>query len=104
MKYIPISELKLNHIYLVDGRNYFIALWDGREFIGIREKFGDTFLSEEDHWDTENRGTVKPYREIDKLEDYCHACGDDSKLFDYLKKIEDEKGSELYEELKRYEK
>ena len=99
--YIALKDCKKGFVYLVYARNFFIGLFDGKDgFVGIREKFGDKFLFTEYHWNNkENDGTVIPIREISEFGEYCHECGDDNKLFNFLKKIETEQGKELYKEL-----
>jgi len=41
---IPMSELKVRRLYRVNARNFNIAVWDGKAFIGIRHKFGGSYL------------------------------------------------------------
>lgn len=100
-EYIALNDCKKGFVYLIHARNFFIGLFDGKEgFIGIREKFGDKFLFKEYHWNNkDNDGTVKPIREIAEFGEYCHECGDDMKLFDFLEKIEKEQGEALYNEV-----
>jgi len=52
--------------YECAGRNFHIGYWDGKEFQGLRTKFGNTFVTNEVHWDLHDRyGTVQPLRLID---------------------------------------
>lgn len=43
---IEISELQVRHVYKLHARNLRIGAWDGRTFIGIREKFSARFLDD----------------------------------------------------------
>lgn len=94
--YIPVDKLIDNHIYEVKGRNFSAAVWKAknRRFYGVRSKWGETFISPELHWDDDNHfGTVKPLREIGKLDfDYCPSCGagEENKLIEVLNPIDDE--------------
>ena len=92
--YIPIEQLKDNHVYEVDGRNFIVAVWKERQrrFYGVRKKWGDIFIDNELHWDdNEHPGTVKPLKDIGEY-NYCPMCGriDDEKLIDFLTPIENE--------------
>lgn len=73
--YLPLDCLKDNYIYEVKGRNFSAAVWkaDKQRFYGVRSKWGDTYISPELHWDSDDHfGTVKPLREVGELEfDYC---------------------------------
>ncbi len=64
---IKKNKLKKNGIYVVDGRNFDISLWDGQKFVGIRFKVFEHILCNEDHWD--DGGTVKPKRLICIIDD-----------------------------------
>lgn len=94
--YLTVEQLKDNYIYDVKGRNFSAAVWKEkkRRFYGVRSKWGDTFISSELHWDDDDHfGTVKPLREIRKLEfNYCSDCGrvDDDKLIKILEPIDEE--------------
>ena len=78
---IPVADLIIGGVYLVKARNFSLGMWNGREFIGPRFKFGDTFLDTEIHWDLDERyGTAQPlellYTDADaeeKLEEYIEA-------------------------------
>ena len=67
-EYIPLEECKHGYVYKVDARNFHIGVFDSKRnwFIGIRYKWGDSYLDEEYHWDFEN-GTARPLEEIEKL-------------------------------------
>lgn len=105
--YIPVDKLIDNHIYEVEGRNFSAAVWKEkkRRFYGVRNKWGETFISGELHWDDDdNFGTVKPLREIKKLEfDYCSDCGriDDNKLIKILEPIDEECYKKQNEEFRK---
>ena len=63
--YIPKEELKIGIAYAVHARNFTTAIWDGARFHGVRIKFGDSFISEEYHYDDgAPYGTVKPLKEL----------------------------------------
>ena len=63
--YLKIEELIIGETYKVDGRNFSVAVWDGKGFIGDRHKFGKVFSSLELHYDSDLRyGTVKPLRRL----------------------------------------
>ena len=61
MKYIKLENLIVGAVYIVEARNFSLALWDGEAFHGIRNKFGQNFVDKEFHWDSDPRyGTAKP--------------------------------------------
>lgn len=65
MEYIKLPDLEVGARYEVDARNFTEAVWNGKEFRGMREKFGHTYEAGELHWDTDDHyGTVKPLRKI----------------------------------------
>jgi hypothetical protein len=65
---IPLNEMIIGKVYYVEGRNYSIAVWEGKAFIGIRCKFGSCYLSGEQHWDSDpHYGTVKPIKVIGEV-------------------------------------
>jgi hypothetical protein len=62
-EYIAKKDLIPGRRYKVAARNFAEATWDGERelFVGLRHKFGATFLDTELHWDDDpNYGTVKP--------------------------------------------
>ena len=59
---IKIEELKEGKAYIGHGRNFDVAIWDGRVFHGLRYKFHEHFMSEE--WSSEDSGTFTPEREL----------------------------------------
>ena len=60
---IPVEELVPGCAYGGCGRNFDVAIWDGRTFHGARQKFGNYFMDDEFHWDTDDRyGTFQPLR------------------------------------------
>jgi hypothetical protein len=68
MRYLKIEELKPGAMYVVDARNFDIAEWTGKVFVGLRHKFNDIYAFEENHWDDgEPGGTVKPLFELTEL-------------------------------------
>lgn len=86
MKYIPLNELEIGKAYELESRNLRIGIWDGKEFHGIRTKFGDHFMDSEIHYDLDDHyGTAQavcmltPYdEEFDEgldIGDACPSCG-----------------------------
>lgn len=62
-KYIPLEECEHGRIYKLNSRNLAYGVFNKKSqgFTGLRTKFDDIFLFEEDHWDTGvPYGTVKP--------------------------------------------
>jgi len=63
--YLPLQDMVEGTWYVVEARNFNLAIWHNNKFIGIRNKFGFTFESVEYHWDDgAPHGTVKPLREF----------------------------------------
>lgn len=63
LKYISLDECKLRKVYKLKSRNLSLGIFtDRKSFIGIREKFGSLYLSEEIHYDA--LGTAFPLEEI----------------------------------------
>ena len=63
---IAKEDLIVGKKYEVDGRNFSTATWNGKEFIGLRTKFGHTYEDGELHWDDgAPHGTCKPIRIIE---------------------------------------
>ena len=60
---IRIEDMKVGCAYWVRSRNFCkrIAIWDGKEFVGMREKFKFRFMDKEFHWDNgPPHGTCRP--------------------------------------------
>lgn len=58
---IAVKDLEVGTIYRGQGRNFNIARWNGKIFVGTREKFGITYDDWEYHIDTSQRwGTFIP--------------------------------------------
>jgi hypothetical protein len=65
MEYYSKENCIVGMVYKVFSRNLSKAVWNGKSFVGIREKFGDKFLFAEYHWDDgPPYGTVKPEEEL----------------------------------------
>jgi len=65
MKTVPLEELIVGEAYELEARNIRIGVWDGKEFHGIRTKFGDRFIDAEIHYDLDARhGTAKAVRRL----------------------------------------
>lgn len=62
---IPIEELEVGKAYELDARNISIGIWDGKEFHGIRTKFGTQFMDSEIHYDLDpHHGTAVAIKEL----------------------------------------
>ena len=65
VKYLPKEDLLEGMEYYCLARNFTIGMWDGKQFVYTRQKFGDKFLDTELHWDEgAPHGTVKPLSPI----------------------------------------
>jgi len=80
---IPLAELEVGECYELESRNLRSGVWDGKEFHGIRYKFGDLFMDSEIHYDLDDHyGTAQAVcklvppidLEIDPQGD-CPLCG-----------------------------
>ena len=68
MSYIAIPDLIVGHVYRLRCRNLTLGAYDGKTFVGIREKFGRRYLDSEDHYDTgAPYGTVFPVEDMGPL-------------------------------------
>lgn len=68
--YILIPDLIIGHVYRLRCRNLTFGAYDGKQFVGIREKFDRLFLDSEDHWDTgAPHGTAYPIEDLGALPD-----------------------------------
>lgn len=62
---VPLEELEVGSAYELHARNISIGVWDGREFHGIRYKFGSSFMDSEIHWDLDDHhGTAVAIRKL----------------------------------------
>ena len=62
-KFIPLDKLVIGQAYELEARNLQRGIWDGKDFHGIRLKFGDLFMDTETHWDLDDRnGTAQALR------------------------------------------
>lgn len=58
---ISKEDLRIGAAYKGEGRNFNVAIWTGDKFTGLRYKYGDYFMDEENHWaDGAPFGTFKP--------------------------------------------
>ena len=93
--YLKPEELKKGYAYKVWARNFSIGVWDGKKsIIGIRHKFGSSFLDGEIHWDLDqNFGTCKPYEEICEVTCEMHLDNfyqhPNKELFNFLKELKE---------------
>jgi len=53
-KFISKSDLQVGAYYIGECRNSNIALWNGKQFLYIREKFGSHFLEDINHPQDDN--------------------------------------------------
>lgn len=58
-EWVPLDQLVVGSAYELASRNLHTGIWDGRDFHGIRTKFGDKFMDSETHYDLdEHHGTA----------------------------------------------
>lgn len=86
MKYIPLDELEIGECYELESRNIPRGVWDGKEFHGIRYKFGQQFMDSEIHYDLDERhGTAQavckltpfdPEFDGPDCQEACPLCGE----------------------------
>lgn len=95
--YIQEGSLIDRRLYRVQARNFNLAVYriSTNDFVGIRSKFGMTFLSSENHWDHKEFATVKPM--LDLLEDLPSNINmldfNSQELFDWLQAAKVRHGS-----------
>jgi hypothetical protein len=85
MTMIPLEELEVGAAYELEARNIHIGIWDGKEFHGIRYKFGDRFMDSEIHYDLDDHhGTAQAIAKLEIPLDLeidpqgiCPLCGND---------------------------
>lgn len=64
--FIQLKKLEIGQAYALESRNLGIGIWDGKEFHGIRFKFGDLFMDSETHWDLDDHyGTAQALRKLE---------------------------------------
>jgi len=85
-EHIPLSACIERHLYVVHARNFRMAVYQGNSlFLGVRTKFGDRFLFQEDHWDTgEPHGTVKPMRDLGEIAKHIEVSDESAALLALL--------------------
>lgn len=84
---LTIDNLTDRRLYEVQARNFRIAVWSAKNegFIGIREKFGQTYLDIEYHWDHQGWGTVHPLKDLGvTVPDDILLITSSSDLFEWL--------------------
>jgi len=63
--YIKVEDLVIGEAYKLNSRNIPIGIWDGKEFHGVRSKFGANFIDTELHYDVgPPHGTAKPIKKL----------------------------------------
>ncbi|HUV85389.1 MAG TPA: hypothetical protein VMV86_06750 [Methanosarcinales archaeon] len=98
-KWLPIEELKHGYLYRIIARNGLVGIWDStrKSFWLSRIKFGDNFITDEEHWDY-NNGCAKPVYEIERAKIIYEYRGENElKVLEYLNK-EEKKIDDLPEE------
>lgn len=65
-EYIAIPDCKDRRLYRISARNFNIGVYDEKteSFFGLREKFGEVYIDNENHWDCKEFATVKPIEEL----------------------------------------
>ena len=68
IEYLKIEELKDGYLYVILARNANYGIWkkETNSFFISRWKFGNNYIFEEHHWDTDMFPTARPAREIEK--------------------------------------
>lgn len=62
---IEKESLVIGNAYQLEARNLKIGIWTGRDFIGMREKWGEQYIDAERYFtDDRTDGTAKPVREL----------------------------------------
>lgn len=97
---IPLSELQVRHVYRLRARNLNIGVWTGRSWIGIREKFGDTFLDdcevpEHTAWAVEPVGSIS-----DEIALTCYLKPSICQICRAPVNFDESRGTEWYERWK----
>lgn len=86
-EYIKLENCKHGYLYKINSRNLDYGVFNEKDkgFIGIREKFGQTYLFTEYHWDTgAPYGTVTPIEEISKIPDDIKIDENETHVLDDL--------------------
>jgi len=66
LKHIPLADLEIGECYELTSRNLRRGVWDGKDFHGIRYKFGKLFMDKETHWDLNDHfGTAQAIRKLE---------------------------------------
>jgi len=83
--YVDPTSLVVGGVYKIRSRNLLYGVWDGSQFVGLREKLGSTFLFGEAPNTYNQRGTVTDAALIGKVpegmslseraESRCQTCG-----------------------------
>ena len=81
---IPIESLTVGRVYRLQARNLIYGVWNGKDFLGIREKFGRRFLD----------GCEVPYATAFPLEDTGIDVPPQIPLKEYLGSYDERTGRE----------
>ena len=108
---ISRDDMIIGGIYRISSRNLSVGAWDGTGFIGIRIKFGSSFLFKEFHYDDgAPYGTVRPSElidmvsadieivEMEKVEDHYITNAQLFNLLEPLTDIEEDRLDKEYNE------
>lgn len=79
---IAFDDCKRGGIYEVRGARFWLAVFEGPGFVGIRSKFGGTFLATESH--IELGGTVEPIVYLEDVSNYIQVDMRSKRLLDFL--------------------
>ena len=107
--YIERADLEVGAIYRLKARNLICGVWDGRVFIGIREKFDNRYLDTcevpfETAFPLVRLGAVPEGIEVKAREPYGDGVITYQKLFDYLEPIDDNEVDRWGEDFDRWVK
>lgn len=89
---IPIEELEEGRFYQVEARNFGVAIYKGDGvFLGVRESFGDLYISEEEHWDAcPLHGTVSGAQKLELILSKAIDSYEEKELIEMLIELEKE--------------
>lgn len=85
--YIPLDQCVDKHLYKIGSRNLRLGVFvaETAGFVGIREKYDQTYLFTEYHYDIGPPfGTVVPRKDLGECPIPNHDDEDNAALFDWL--------------------
>jgi len=80
MEKIPFEQLVKGCVYKLHARNLDFAVFDGRAFLGIREKFGSRYLAQEYYADGRMFGTAIPKEVVGQVPEGIPLTKDDEEF------------------------